>query len=52
VPVVVGGRGVGGSDAGDVCASIELRGGRVLRLPLSMPAARVAELVHALEGLA
>ena len=56
VPVVVRGRGVGGSepgsDPGGACASIELRGGRVLRLPLSMPAARVAELVHALEGLA
>jgi hypothetical protein len=57
VPVVVRGRGVGGaggggSEPGDASASIELRGGRVLRLPVSMPAARVAELVHALEGLA
>ena len=52
VPVVVHGRGVGGREAGDACASIELRGGRVLRLPPSMPAARMAELVHALEGLA
>ena len=52
VPVVVRGRGGGGSEPGDACASIELRGGRVLRLPVSMPAARVAELVHALEGLA
>ena len=31
---------------------VELRGGRVLRLPASMPAARLAEVVHALEGLA
>ena len=52
VPVVVQGRGVGGCEPGDACASIELRGGRVLRLPASMPAARMAELVHALEGLA
>ena len=56
VPVVVRGRGVGGSEPGSepggACASIELRGGRVLRLPVSMPAARVAELVRALEGLA
>jgi transposase-like protein len=52
VPVVVRGRGVGGAEPGDACASIELRGGRVLRLPLSMPAARMAELVRALEGLA
>ena len=55
VPVVVRGCGVGGArsgESGDACASIELRGGRVLRLPLSMPAERVAELVHALEGLA
>ena len=53
VPVVVRGRGAaGGSEPDDACASIELRGGRVLRLPVSMPAARLAELVHALEGLA
>jgi len=52
VPVVVQGRGVGGCEPGDACASIELRGGRVLRLPGSMPAPRLAELVHALEGLA
>ena len=51
VPVVVQGRGVG-REPGDACASIELRGGRVLRLPVSMPAARMAELVYALEGLA
>jgi hypothetical protein len=29
---------------------VELRGGRVLRLPASMPAARVAQVLHALEG--
>jgi hypothetical protein len=29
---------------------VELRGGRVLRLPASMPAARLAEVLHALEG--
>jgi hypothetical protein len=29
---------------------VELRGGRVLRLPTSMPAARLAEVLHALEG--
>jgi hypothetical protein len=29
---------------------IELRGGRLLRLPGSMPAGRVAELVRALEA--
>lgn len=52
VPVVVGGRGVGAGEAGGACASIELRGGRVLRLPMAMAAARMAELVHALEGLA
>ncbi len=52
VPVVVQGRGVGGCEPGDACASIELRGGRMLRLPVSMPATRMAELVHALEGLA
>jgi hypothetical protein len=31
---------------------VDLRGGRVLRLPASMPAARLAEVVHALEGQA
>jgi transposase-like protein len=31
---------------------VELRGGRVLRLPASMPAARLAEVLHALEGQA
>jgi hypothetical protein len=31
---------------------VELRGGRVLRLPASMSAARLAEVLHALEGQA
>jgi len=29
---------------------IELRGGRVLRMPVSMPAERLAEIVQALEA--
>jgi hypothetical protein len=29
---------------------VELHGGRVLRLPASMPAARLVEVLHALEG--
>ncbi len=37
-------------DAHDGSLVIELRGGRRLRLPLSTPAARLAELVHALEA--
>jgi transposase-like protein len=52
VPVVVRDRGVGPSEDENACASIQLRGGRVLRLPMSIPAGRMAELVHALEGLA
>jgi hypothetical protein len=52
VPVVVAGRGVSGCELDAACASIELRGGRVLRLPVSMPALRMAELVCALEDLA
>lgn len=35
--------------AGDGAVIMELRGGRVLRLPLSMPAAQVAAIVHAIE---
>jgi hypothetical protein len=31
---------------------VDLRGGRVLRLPASIPAARLAEVLHALEGQA
>jgi hypothetical protein len=34
----------------DACLVIELRGGRLLRLPGSMPAARLVELVRALEA--
>lgn len=45
VPVAV----TGGPRAGFV---LELSGGRVLRLPETMPPARLAELVHALDGLA
>ena len=52
VPVVVRHPGDSPSDGDNACASIQLRGGRVLRLPTSMPAGRMAELVHALEGLA
>jgi len=46
LPVVVEPRlaGVGES------LQVELRGGRVLRLPASMSAARLAEVLHALEG--
>jgi hypothetical protein len=29
---------------------IQLRGGRVLRLPLSMPPGQLAAIVHAIEG--
>lgn len=32
------------------CIAIDLRGGRVLRLPAAMPIARVAELIRAIEG--
>jgi len=35
------------ANAGEVI--VELRGGRVLRLPLSMPPAQLAALVHAIE---
>jgi hypothetical protein len=31
---------------------VDLRGGRVLHLPASLPAARLAEVLHALEGQA
>jgi hypothetical protein len=34
----------------DESYQVDLRGGRVLRLPASMPAARLAEVLHALEG--
>jgi hypothetical protein len=48
VPVVVEPR------LGEVTEAIqvELRGGRMMRLPASMPAARLAEVLHALEGQA
>jgi hypothetical protein len=48
VPVVVEPRLAGREEA----LQVELRGGRVLRLPASMPAARLAEVLHALEGQA
>ena len=32
------------------CIQLELRHGRILRLPLSMPAGKLAALVHALES--
>jgi transposase-like protein len=35
--------------AGDGAAIVELRGGRMLRLPLSMPAVQLAALIHAIE---
>lgn len=38
--------------AGDGQIIVELRGGRVLRLPRSMPAAQLAAVVHAIEGAA
>jgi transposase len=47
VPVMISGSGAGGIDS---CMEVELRGGRLLRLPGSMPAARLAEVLHALEG--
>jgi hypothetical protein len=46
VPVLVG-HEHGDSTAG---MAIELRGGRVLRLPAALPVAQVAELVHAIEA--
>ena len=46
LPVVVEPR----SCVADGSIQVELRGGRVLRLPASMPAARLAEVLHALEG--
>ena len=47
IPVVVRDEPQAERDAGIV---IELHGGRLLRLPGSTPAGRVAELVHALEA--
>ena len=48
LPVVVDPRLAGGEEP----LQVELRGGRVLRLPASIPAARLAEVLHALEGQA
>jgi hypothetical protein len=48
VPVVVEPRLRGVEEA----IQVELRGGRVMRLPASMPAGRLAEVLHALEGQA
>jgi hypothetical protein len=45
VPVMVEPRAIG-----NAWFQVELRGGRVLRLPASMPAAQLAEVLHALEG--
>lgn len=49
VPVIVRDKAPAPS-AAETGIVIELRGGRALRLPGSMPAARVAELVRALEA--
>ena len=46
LPVVVEPRAAGVEEP----LQVELRGGRVLRLPASTPAARLAEVLHALEG--
>jgi len=48
LPVVVEPRRDGVEEA----IQVELRGGRMMRLPASMPAARLAEVLHALEGQA
>jgi hypothetical protein len=45
VPVVVSDR-----STRDTSLALEFSGGRVLRLPESIPAQRLAELVHALEA--
>lgn len=37
--------------AGGEALRVELRGGRVLVLPASLPVAKLAEVLHALEGL-
>jgi transposase len=51
VPVVVRPRQQLPSQA-DECIAIELRGGRMLRLPVSMPAGQLAALVRAIEEAA
>jgi transposase-like protein len=48
VPLIVREDGAAERDAMGIV--IELRGGRLLRLPGSMPAARLAELVRAIEA--
>jgi hypothetical protein len=48
LPVVVDSRSFLAQEA----LQVVLRGGRVLRLPASMPVARLAEVIHALEGQA
>ena len=50
VPVVQSRHEVPGGDDPPPPMTIELRGGRVLRLPMRMPMAQVAELLRAIEG--
>ena len=52
VPVVRSEREVTGGDDSPPPMTVELRGGRVLRLPMRMPVAQVAELLRAIEGAA
>lgn len=40
------------SDAAEGQVVVELRGGRVLRLPITLPPGQLAAIVHAIEGLA
>lgn len=49
VPVAIAGPRAG-TRGRDTSMVIELAGGRVLRLPESIPAGRLAELVHAIES--
>jgi hypothetical protein len=46
VPVMVAGNGAGQEEQ----VTIEVRGGRVLHVPATLPAARVTELVRAVEA--
>ena len=50
VPVVQSRHEVSGGDDSPPPMTIELRGGRMLRLPMRMPVAQVAELIRAIEG--
>jgi hypothetical protein len=50
VPVVQSRREESGGDDPPPPMTIELRGGRVLRLPIRMPVVQVAELLRAIEG--